>query len=106
MSNSRYEGCKVSSDFSWIDMIYYAHQYPSTNIKKRKPSMDKKTLTSLFAESLYRIPDYQRGYAWEKKQWTDFIQDIDALVDEEVRSHYTGTIVVFANRDANPQPYG
>ncbi|MBP1466721.1 DUF262 domain-containing protein [Candidatus Chloroploca sp. M-50] len=68
--------------------------------------MNKKTLTSLFAESLYQIPDYQRGYAWEEKQWKDFIQDIDALVDEEVRGHYTGTVVVYAARNATFQPYG
>lgn len=41
--------------------------------------MNKKTLISLFAESLFQIPDYQRGYAWEEKQWKDFIQDIDAV---------------------------
>ena len=68
--------------------------------------MNKKTLTSLFAETLYRIPDYQRGYAWEEKQWKDFIQDIDALVDEQVASHYTGTIVVYARRDAESRDYG
>ena len=68
--------------------------------------MDKKTLTSLFAESLYEIPDYQRGYAWEEKQWKDFIQDIDALVDDNVASHYTGTVVVYGGRDANVVDYG
>jgi hypothetical protein len=53
--------------------------------------MDKKTLTTLFAESLFRIPDYQRGYAWEEKQWKDFIQDVAVLVGDEVKSHYTGS---------------
>jgi len=68
--------------------------------------MDTKTLTGLFAESLYKIPDYQRGYAWEEKQWTDFIQDIDALVDEPVTSHYTGTVVVYSAHDAEIRDYG
>ncbi|MHB1458208.1 MAG: DUF262 domain-containing protein [Armatimonadota bacterium] len=69
--------------------------------------MDKKTLTSLFAESIYHIPDYQRGYAWEEKQWKDFVQDIDALVDEKVRSHYTGTVVIYdAGREAKVLDYG
>jgi hypothetical protein len=68
--------------------------------------MNKKTLISLFAESLFQIPDYQRGYAWEEKQWKDFIQDIDALVDEGMPSHYTGTVVVYAGRDAKTRPYG
>lgn len=68
--------------------------------------MDKKTLTSLFAESLYQIPDYQRGYAWDEKQWKDVLEDIDALVDEQVRSHYTGTVVVYADRNAAKKAYG
>ncbi len=68
--------------------------------------MNKKTLTSLFAEAIYQIPDYQRGYAWEEKQWKDFIQDIDALVDDQVTSHYTGTVVVYAKRDAEIRDYG
>ena len=70
--------------------------------------MDKKTLTSLFAESIYQIPDYQRGYAWEEKQWKDFIQDIDALVEEKekVTGHYTGTVVVYCPHNATIQDYG
>ena len=68
--------------------------------------MYTKTLTELFASALFRIPDYQRGYAWEEKQWKDFIQDIDALVDEPIPSHYTGTVVVFAKPDNNICEYG
>jgi len=68
--------------------------------------MNKKTLNSLFAEALFQIPDYQRGYAWEKKQQQDFIQDIDALVEGEVRNHYTGTIVVYCGPDAEEWNYG
>ncbi|MFH1022871.1 MAG: DUF262 domain-containing HNH endonuclease family protein [Planctomycetota bacterium] len=67
--------------------------------------MNKKTLTSLFVETIYRIPNYQRGYAWEEKQWKDFIQDIDALVDENLKSHYTGTVVVYAGLGAK-EDYG
>ncbi len=68
--------------------------------------MEKRTLTGLFAENLYKIPDYQRGYAWEEKQWNDFIQDLDALIDDKVKSHYTGTIVVYADKNAIEQRYG
>ncbi|OHA62731.1 MAG: hypothetical protein A2117_01290 [Candidatus Wildermuthbacteria bacterium GWA2_46_15] len=70
--------------------------------------MNNKTLTSLFSEYLYQIPDYQRGYAWEEKQWKDFIQDIDALVEDKVTvtSHYTGTVVVYAGRNAKVADYG
>ena len=68
--------------------------------------MNKETLTGLFAKAIYQIPDYQRGYAWEEKQWKDFIQDIDALVDEQVTSHYTGTVVVYAPRIPKVLDYG
>jgi hypothetical protein len=68
--------------------------------------MDKKTLTSLFAESLFQIPDYQRGYAWEDEHTKDFRQDIDALVEDKVTSHYTGTIVVYCAREARIRDYG
>lgn len=68
--------------------------------------MNKKTISSLFVETLFQIPDYQRGYAWEDKQLKDFIQDIDALVEDEVRNHYTGTIVVYCGRDSDKRSYG
>jgi uncharacterized protein with ParB-like and HNH nuclease domain len=69
---------------------------------------NKKTLTSLFAEALYQIPRYQRGYAWEEKQWSDFIQDVDALVEEKEKltGHYTGTVVVYSPRKPVEKDYG
>jgi hypothetical protein len=77
-----------------------------TSHRRDKFTVNKKTLISLFAESLFQIPDYQRGYAWEDKQWKDFIDDIDALVYEQETSHYTGTVVVYAGRDAEIRAYG
>ena len=68
--------------------------------------MDKKTLTSLFVDYLFQIPDYQRGYAWEWLQLIDFIQDIDALVDDGLTGHYTGTVVVYCGSNAKMQDYG
>lgn len=69
--------------------------------------MNKITLNALFSDSLFQIPDYQRGYAWDQPQWKDFIQDIDALVDEKVTSHYTGTVVLYdAGRNAENKSYG
>jgi uncharacterized protein with ParB-like and HNH nuclease domain len=34
------------------------------------------TLSKIFTERLFRIPDYQRGYAWTDKQLRDFWNDI------------------------------
>jgi len=68
--------------------------------------MEKNTLSDLFQGRCFRIPDYQRGYAWEQKQWKDFVLDIDALIDENINSHYTGTIVVYQNpNEKNKETY-
>ena len=54
-------------------------------------------LTDLFAKGIFRIPDYQRGYAWGERQlielWQD-IEDIEFVGKGEYRSHFTGTIYV------------
>ena len=53
---------------------------------------DLKTLKNLFNESLYRIPDYQRGYAWGEEQIKDFWFDLYNL--ENNRTHYTGLLTL------------
>lgn len=68
--------------------------------------MNKETLSSILEGKLFCIPDYQRGYAWESKQWNDFVTDIDALIDDEVKNHYTGTIVIFQNESKPTENYG
>lgn len=50
------------------------------------------TVQQIFSNKLLRIPDYQRGYAWEKNHIEDFWQDISNLQSD--RSHYTGMISV------------
>ena len=52
------------------------------------------TLDKIFANRMFRIPDYQRGYAWQEKQWKDLIQDLELL--PAGRDHYTGTLVLCA----------
>lgn len=51
---------------------------------------DLVSLSKLFNESIFRIPDYQRGYAWTESQLTDFWEDIINLGDK--RNHYTGML--------------
>ena len=68
--------------------------------------MEKKTLRDIFSKNLFKIPDYQRGYAWENKQLSDFIEDIDALVYENVKSHYTGTVVTYQDKSKPLVDYG
>ena len=50
------------------------------------------TLSKLFTERLFRIPDYQRGYAWGKDQLEDFWQDLNQI--EDGRNHYTGVLTL------------
>ena len=47
-------------------------------------------LSQLFQNKLFRIPDYQRGYAWQQPQLVDFWDDLINL--QEDRYHYTGLL--------------
>ena len=48
------------------------------------------SLTEIFQNRLFRIPDYQRGYAWQMPQLVDFWDDVMNL--QEGRNHYTGLL--------------
>lgn len=49
------------------------------------------SLSQLFDKRIYRIPDYQRGYAWTNSQLEDFWDDLNNLTED--RYHYTGMIL-------------
>jgi hypothetical protein len=53
---------------------------------------EPKALDSLFTEKIFRIPDYQRGYAWQREQLKAFWEDLINLSDD--RSHYTGLLTL------------
>jgi len=48
------------------------------------------SLSELYQNKLFRIPDYQRGYAWKQGQLIDFWDDVMNLREE--RYHYTGLL--------------
>ncbi len=50
------------------------------------------SLSKIFTEKLFRIPDYQRGYAWTEKQLKDFWNDLIQL--EKGKNHYIGVLTV------------
>lgn len=62
--------------------------------------MDNYTLLlpTLFQQRIFLIPDYQRGYAWEKKQVAELLEDLSLL--NAPRRHYAGTIVLCKTADA------
>lgn len=49
-------------------------------------------LERLFKEKIFRVPDYQRGYAWQREQLRAFWEDLANLKGE--RSHYTGVLTL------------
>jgi hypothetical protein len=53
---------------------------------------EPKSLDSVFKNKIFRIPDYQRGYAWQQEQLKDFWEDLVNLSDE--RCHYTGVLTL------------
>ncbi len=63
--------------------------------------IDQLSVQKLFAGSVrYRIPMYQRNYAWEEGEITQLIQDVIDYSDRE-QHYYIGTLVVFKRPDAN-----
>lgn len=50
------------------------------------------TVQEIFQDKLFKIPDYQRGYAWGKEQWEELIEDIELIEDNQ--EHYAGTLVI------------
>lgn len=52
------------------------------------------TVSRVFTESLYRIPDYQRGYSWKEEQLKDFWLDLEQI--ESNSKHYTGVLTLEA----------
>ena len=51
-------------------------------------------LLELFNGKIFRIPDYQSGYAWKEKQLVELWDDLDEITEENgvYKKHYTGTI--------------
>lgn len=50
------------------------------------------SLNELFNTKFFRIPDFQRGYSWEKSQLEDFWADLENLKDRKF--HYTGLLTI------------
>ena len=48
------------------------------------------SLQNIFKDRIFKIPDYQRGYAWTTRQLKDFWEDVVNLTTD--RHHYTGLL--------------
>lgn len=54
--------------------------------------MELSNLKDVFDKRIFRIPDYQRGYAWKISQVQDFWEDLISLPVD--RMHYTGLLTL------------
>lgn len=54
---------------------------------------DTKTVKQLFSGKVFVVPDYQRMYSWEMKNWEDFWNDIIEGLRTKTE-HYWGTITL------------
>lgn len=50
------------------------------------------SLTEIFNEKFFRIPDFQRGYSWGENQLEDFWEDLINLKSDSI--HYTGLLTI------------
>lgn len=50
------------------------------------------SVSKIFTETLLRIPDYQRGYAWTEKHLKDYWNDLCQL--ENNKNHYVGVLTL------------
>ncbi len=62
------------------------------------------TSTATFLELIgngrvYRVPPYQRDYAWTEEQWEDLWSDLQGLAESPDASHYMGALVIEARSD-------
>ncbi|APX91775.1 hypothetical protein BWR19_01805 [Halomonas sp. 1513] len=58
------------------------------------------SLAALFPGRYFRVPDYQRGYAWEASQVKALLDDLEVLESSKSSGlHYTGTLVLVPSSD-------
>lgn len=64
---------------------------------------DLKSFNEIFTKRIFRVPAYQRGYAWQEKQREDFWEDLISLWGLTARRperdvcHYTGVLTILEN---------
>src|ERR1700676_819596 len=63
-----------------------------TNGKRPVPNTQEVHLPAVVNERLLEVPDYQRPYAWRKKQLEDLWEDLDLLGPRG--GHYAGTLML------------
>lgn len=62
------------------------------------------TLETLFTNRSFRVPPYQRHYAWEERQLSEFINDLSNASGS--KSHFLGTLLFMRPALDPPSPSG
>lgn len=57
------------------------------------------SMSKIFSEKIFRIPDFQRGYAWTLKEVKDFWGDLCRL--ENKKNHYVGVLTLEPVKEAD-----
>lgn len=73
---------------------------------------DNFALSSVFSQSYFQIPKYQRDYAWEKRNVNDLIDDVEFVYEQNNKDersdkldHYYGTLVFEDRGMTEPTDY-
>ena len=73
---------------------------------------DNFALSSVFSQSYFEIPDYQRDYAWEKRNVKDLLDDVEFVYEQNSKDkrndtldHYFGTLVFEDRGTIEPTDY-
>ncbi|MBK1642468.1 hypothetical protein CKO12_11380 [Chromatium okenii] len=63
---------------------------------------NQKSLQTFFSGKVFKIPRYQRSYAWEKEHVNELFEDIQEAITTQSQ-HYIGTVVIAKTN--NPDQY-
>lgn len=73
---------------------------------------DNFSLSSVFSQSYFVIPNYQRDYAWEESNVDDLLDDVDFIYRENNNderddrlNHYFGTLVLEERGSVEPTDF-
>lgn len=72
--------------------LYYHNNLESIYWKSEDKMEQLVSISKIFSEKIFRIPDYQRGYAWTTKEVEDFWGDLCRL--ENNKNHYVGVLTL------------
>lgn len=62
-------------------------------------------IMGLFNRKVYSVPRNQRRYVWNKDNWQELFDDVIAVVDQHISSHFIGSIVLKTDPEENGLPH-